>query len=76
METNQEFTITSFRGLADLIVPKGVKVNSIVGGGGKLFYYITDTSFIYEQLSKFTSVLEHDLRYNYVYIDEKFVNLN
>ena len=74
MDTNQEFTIPNFRGFGDLKVPKSTRVKSMVGGGGKLFYYITDTSFIYQQLSKFTSVLEHDLRYYYVCVDEKFVN--
>ena len=74
MDTNQDFTIANFRGFGDLKIPKSTRVHTIVGGGGKLFYCISDTSFIFQQLPKFVSVLGHDLKYNYVYVDEKFVN--
>ena len=73
MNTNQEFVI-NFKGHGNVTVPKSTSVKSITGGGGKLFYYISDTTFMCEQLSHSISVLSHDLKYYYVYIDEKFVN--
>ena len=75
MTTNKEFTMR-FMGHERISVPKGTPVGSVVGGGGKLYYYLSSTYFMFSQLWNVISLLNHDLKYNYVYIEEKYVDFS